>query len=364
MCTLTVELEIPINIESPPEQHIFRAGQLGLIFSKWLPISRDKGIAISEDDVELLLWFDLQSARVREEEVEKIVNLSVKYVRAEIIVRDIALDLADYMQRDSLNREESTEIDKDLQTQYEKIGKTILQSLLNRINRLITYVRTVKGQYWLLKYPLNVEERLQHYFQEFEAKGKIDGGKAFEFRPRLDDVIYCLMSQADRSIVKSEWDNISQFVKSNNKRTPLVLELLTGAEQLAQNGYRRSALTEAFTALEVAVSEFGKSHKDKKGKLSSEFGSRLNIHTLDEQIEHLGFSATIRYLIPLLIPEDVLSTKILSDCHEAIIERNNVVHNGQRDVDTNKIYKFISSIKACCKILREYNSDENISTNV
>jgi hypothetical protein len=305
------------------------------------------------------LWFDLQDTHIRcEDEIDKWLNISVNHVNAEITIQDIALDMADYMQSDSLNREDSTELDKNLQTQYEKIGKTILQSLLNRINLLIAYVRTVKGQYWLLKYPLNIEERLHHYFQEFEATGKIDGGKAFEFRPRRADVTYLVMSQDDRSIVESEWDNISQFVKSNNNRTPLVLELLTGAEQLAQNGYRRSALTEAFTALEVAVSEFGKSHKDKQGKLSSKFASRLDIDMLDKQIKHLGFSGAIRYLIPLLIPEEVLSTEILSDCYDAIEARNSVVHAGQRDVVN--IDRFISSIKACCKILREYNSDENI----
>ena len=42
-----------------------------------------------------------------------------------------------------------------------------------------------------------------------------------------------------------------------NRRSPLVFELLARAEQLSGNGYTRAALTEAVTALEVAISDFG-----------------------------------------------------------------------------------------------------------
>ena len=55
------------------------------------------------------------------------------------------------------------------------------------------------------------------------------------------------MTPEEKYITESEWNVVREFV-AGSRRTPLVQELLAGAEQLAGNGYSRSALTEAVTA--------------------------------------------------------------------------------------------------------------------
>lgn len=130
-----------------------------------------------------------------------------------------------------------------------------------------------------------------------------------------------------------------------------MLELLSGAEQLAGNGYARSALTEAVTALEVAISDFARSPQHNQ-KLALIVGPRLGVTRLQKQIEHIGLSGTVSYLLPLLLPDSVLSVKVLEGCRNAIDTRQNVVHNGQREV--HDLIEHIASIKACCKALREF----------
>lgn len=353
MCTLTVELKLPIEIEP-------LIGAPALTFSHWLPVDKANGISVTDEGVDLLLWFDLQStwrkSQPSEDDLKNHVNVLAHYVRAEITVREVASELATYMQSRDFKRL-PTDSEKALQTKYEKLGTRILGVLLKRFNRLIAYARAFKGQYWLLEYGLDTG-RLHGYFQTFEAQGRVNGGEVFKFQPGVGDELYITMPLEDKYIRQSEWGEVSQFV-CGVQRTPLVLELLAGAEQLAGNGYVRSALTEAVTALEVAVSAFGRS-EDKNGKLASIVGPRLGVDRVQKQIEHMGLSGTIRYLLPLLLPEAVLPAEILSGCRDAVDERQNVVHNGQRDV--TDIYRFISSINACCKILREYSSDESAAS--
>lgn len=333
MCTLTVELKMPVETEP-------LIGAPALTFSHWLPLGKNNGISVSEAGVELILWFDLQStwwaSQPSEEELKKHVNVLAHYVRAEVTVREISADLAAYMQgRDFKRLPDAAE--EAIQSEYEKLGAKILRMLLTRTNRLISYARSFKGQYWLLEYRYDVD-RLHGYFQTFEARGRINAGDTFRFQPGVGDRLCITMTPEDKFIRENEWCEVTAFV-TGEKRTPLVFELLAGAEQLAGNGYARSALTEAVTALEVAVSTFGRL-QNKSAKLASVVGPRLGIDRLQKQIEHMGLSGTISYLLPLLLPDSSLTAEVLSGCRDAIDARQNVVHNGQREI--HDLHRYIS----------------------
>ena len=351
MNTLTVEMKVPIETEP-------LIGAPALTFSHWLPIGKTNGITVTEDEITLILWFELQStwrgSQPSEEELKKYVNVLAHYIKAEITVKEVGAELASYMQGRDFRRL-PTESEKAIQSDYEKLGARILELLLKRLNRLLSYARAFKGQYWLLEYNPDMN-RLHSYFQKFEAQGRVNNGEGFRFQPGIGDTIHITVTSRDKYIKEDEWHKLGQFVKGEG-RTPLVFELLAGAEQLAGNGYSRSALTEAVTALEVAVSSFGRS-QDRNGKLASVLGPRLGIERLHKQIEHMGVSGTISYLLPLLLPEAILPADVLSDCRNAIDERQNVVHNGKRDV--TDVHRFIASIKACCKILLEYNTEDAV----
>jgi hypothetical protein len=160
-------------------------------------------------------------------------------------------------------------------------------------------------------------------------------------------------SNKNRYLDKDSWIEVKKFMNSKN-RVRLAMELLAGAEWLAGMGHRRSALTEAVTALEVAIFDFAQSQNanDAFGHVASQ---RLNIGSLKKQVEHLGLSGTISFLFPIILTEDIVSTEILKHCQDAIQQRNNVVHNGQRDVNDKNILEFFHSIRALCTILEKYS---------
>ncbi len=306
--------------------------------------------------MDILLWFDLQStwwaSQPTEEELEKHVNVLAHYVRAEVVVDKVEPDLANYMEnRDFSRSPNKSEI--QLQSRYQQLGEEILKNILNRLNRLISYARTIKGQYWLVEYPVDLG-RMHSFFQKFEAKGSIDSNKQFRFQPGEGDCISISMPSKDKYIKKEEWGKIKEFIE-DTKRPPLVLELLAGAEQLEGNDYARSALSESVAALEVAIFSFGRA-QDTNSQLASIVGPRLDIKRLSKQIEHMGLSGTIRYLIPLIITEEILPTDVLVTCQEAITERQNVIHNGKRNV--NNVSKYIRAIRKCCKILDEFTENK------
>lgn len=346
MPTLTVELKIPIETEP-------LIGAPALTFTRWLPLGKDKGIALSEDGIDFTFWFDIQAtwwaSQTNEEELSKHINVLAHYVKAHLTIADIDQRLADYMENRDFSRLPA-ESEKAIQSEYDGLGQRLLRVVIERVNRLISYARAFKGQYWLLEYNYDAD-RMHGYFADFKGRARIDNREWFRFQPGTGDSITIEMTPEEKYIDENEWDAIREFVLST-RRTPLVRELLSGAERLAANGYNRSALTEAVTALEVALSDFGRS-QDAHAKLGSVCANRLGTSRLQSQIEHMGLTGTVGFLLPLLFPEEILPTNVLAGCRDAIALRQNVVHNGQRDVNEIKLSQAIASIRKCCDILRE-----------
>ena len=347
MAVLRVQLKIPIESEpliSTP----------AMIFSHWLPIGKTNGISLVEDGVELLFWFDIKStwwaSQPKEENLRNHVNVLAHYILADVTVRKVSNELAGYMRdRDFSKAPNSAEA--HLQKEYELLGCQVLTVVIKRFNKLIAFGRAYKGQYWLQEY-VTGGDQLYRYFSQFKAKATINKGKEFRFQPAAFQRISAELTPQHHYIKKDEWNDITEFVAGEH-RAPLVLEQLARADQLAGNGYDRSALMEAVSALEVSISEFGRA-QNSDGKLATVLGPRLGIKELGKQINHMGLSGTIRYLLPTILPESVLSKDVLSQCRKAIEERQNVVHNGKRQV--SNVEELISGIQTLCLILRTFSS--------
>ena len=82
--------------------------------------------------------------------------------------------------------------------------------------------------------------------------------------------------------------------------------------------------------------------------------SSLDREALGRQLDHLGLSATIRYLLPLILPVEVLPDDTLLTCQRAITVRGNVVHQGQRDVNTKETRAMLKALRQLCEILSRY----------
>ena len=214
----------------------------------------------------------------------------------------------------------------------------------------------MKGQYWLRKYPLDKVEGTYAVHIALGAKVRV-GSEWFRWFPDVRQLIISReggCQDENRFIEQDSWLEAKEFVMSR-RRTDLVWELLAGAEWLAGLGHRRSAITEAVTALEVAVFDFARRQED---VLDATISSRVNVSSLKNWIEHMGLSGTLNYLFPLIFSEEQIPSDVLGGCQEAIQQRQNVVHNGQRDVREDTLSLCLHSIRSACRLLKTNNGIE------
>ncbi len=161
------------------------------------------------------------------------------------------------------------------------------------------------------------------------------------------------MTKTDEYLNQDKWNKIMIYLNSTD-RINLSNELLSNSMSLLfKYQHRRSAVIEVVTALEVSLSSF--SQKPNIEKLNYLIPiNRIDIKNLKQQVSHLGFSGSIRYLIPILFKNDVVSNELLKTCYKAIEVRNNIVHQGQRDIKTDDAENYISAINELATILIEY----------
>ena len=184
---------------------------------------------------------------------------------------------------------------------------------------------------------------------EFDARAQTAGSDWFPWRPAVAHTVVIRGMDEKRYVTEDNWEGVKDFVQAQ-RNPPLTWSLISGAEKLAANGHTRSALTEAVTALEVALFTFAGNVNAEKafGPVLSE---RMGLESLKRQFEKGGLSGTVRYLLPILLTEEQLPDDTLKGCQRAIEERQNVVHNGQRAVEELRLRQHLRSIRRLCGIL-------------
>jgi hypothetical protein len=243
-----------------------------------------------------------------------------------------------------------------LKQQSVALGKKVHAFALTYFNRFISYARTQKGQYWLEEYPID-PDRMASDFAVFKAQLQVEPSDWCRFRPTDEQRITVTMMEEARYIRESDWPGTKDFVKTSS-RTWLVLQLLASAEWFAGMDHRRAALVEAVTALEVAIADFAKRPKAQEA-FGPVLAERFDTPSLKAQVDHLGLSGAIRYLLAVIFPPDRLPTALLRDCQQAVEERNNVVHRGQRDVAKDKLLPYLASIRELCRLHGKYQEEGN-----
>lgn len=357
--SLLVRMEIPINPHGFDES---RFADTSITFHEWLPLESDQSIVVHDDQMTLTFWINMDCvmtvAGIDEEDIPRHQNIEVGKIFADVKVEDVSDELADFIARtDYYQRgpDQHTPEEKRLIPEYGQLGERVYRFTLERLNQLLSYVRGDKGQYWLENHPVDPEQ-MGGIFTRFKARVKVEETDWTPWEPtQLGGVFRVQMADTKRYIGKDDWQRIGEFVNAS-RRPELVGELLAGAEALAASGRRRGALTEAVTALEVAVSRFAKNPYANK-EFGSQFAERLNLDSLQSQNARLGSTSTLSYLFPLIFTEDQMPTDVLKGCQAAIAQRQNVVHKGARDVAENKLSSHLSSIRRMCSILDKYSGE-------
>jgi hypothetical protein len=78
--------------------------------------------------------------------------------------------------------------------------------------------------------------------------------------------------------------------------------------------------------------------------------------SLAEQVKHLGVRGTIRFLFPIMFKPEAMPEEILTGCQEAVDLRNNLIHNGQRRANPDKVWQMLRSITKICMLLEGFTS--------
>ena len=349
----TLALDIPLSDNDFLGCHLY--------FNKWIP-TQENSIIIEDDSYILKLWIDKTCisnlSKNTDEEISRWTNISVYKFKIEVKIKNIDMELINFIYHErnarraeyikpSIIDEQHTILDK----RFNELGIDILQVVYKACNRLIAYVRNHKGQYKLEQ--LTYDKNLLHsLYNKTNAQCKIDNGEWFRWCPSNIDYI-SICTTTDGYITENDWNEINTFVKGRSS-TNLAKELLSNSMSLLfKFEHRRSAVIEASTALEVTLSNFSQNPNLEKLNYSIDT-NRIDIDNLKNQIKHLKFSSSMKYLIPIIFKEEILSTEILNKVYKAIESRNNIVHAGQRDISSEKAKEHIQALKQCCEIIMEY----------
>jgi len=352
---LTVRHVIPVIGEGETESAI--------TFYRWLPTRKEDALIVKKGNHIVRLWIDNRCIRwgaLGEEEIKNWVNIPVYKVYIDVEIQDLPDELVKFIYDESERPKEihhgikpGEEKYDELNTSYKKLGEEVLQSVLEVYYRFVAFVRNNKGQYWLSERKFD-KNRIDSNNREFRSKVCSNNYDWVRWCPPFVDVITVhLSSEAEEtSIKKEEWKEINQFIEGNS-RPNLVLELLANAQSLLYSNHRRSAIIEAVSALEVAISRFADAPKI-SALLPDEQKERLYVGSLKKTIEKIGLLPTVNYILPVLFPPTILPTEILNQCREAIWIRNNIVHNGWRDVAERKARASITAVIKTCETIIEY----------
>ena len=351
--SMLVKMEVPFEFS---EKH--RVSN-DMAFDRFLPRLEDS-IQIEENDLSIKMGFDNTCLSIlgpkESVDVSKFHHVPVEKVLVEVTVNNVSQPLLNHIMSGS----PSEGVDKAILDDYDTLGVRIYEFTIKYVNRLIQFARAKKGQYWLEEFVMD-SANIMRAFGEFSARAYIDG-KQYKWRPRLLISSSSIVPSGDVLINQDDWRTLPAFLERG--KSPLVGQLLAGAWFLNMKGHRRAALTEAVIALDVAVADFSRNPRAER-IYANVAAKRMNIDTLSSQVDRLGLSCTLNYLLPLILPEDTLSTEVINGCQAAILMRQNVVHCRQRIVDKEKLLPVLRSITSMCRTLNRLTAEsaDEIETN-
>lgn len=344
---LKVTFRLPIDVElTTPLPRLMVSGGV--------PVGREAGIRRCENKIDVTLWLDAESfpspAAITTADATTPGNIGAGNFNVEIFATNIPKELAAHMEAKPVVSHKR--VMSPLDEEYGQLAFNMLVAVFKCANKVIQYARAETGQYWLREYP-NAPDGAHFYFHRYDAHGTINDGQPFRFHAPVIGFQKVRLPDPGRSIRKADWTAIREHA-TGDRSVAFAGELLARSEQLMHAGYSRIALTEAITALEITLANFSRS-KSAQSRINSHYGKRLGVESLQKQIQHFGINKSVNYLLPLLIPENILPTKILKSCQAALDDRNNVVHGGQKQVEN--VSEYIHSIRGLCKVLRDFTDD-------
>jgi hypothetical protein len=131
----------------------------------------------------------------------------------------------------------------------------------------------------------------------------------------------------------------------SNSRISLVHTLIANACSFQIKGYRNNSIIEAVIALEMSIRKLTDIRLE---KLPKYLRSRINVNNIKSLIKTGGLRGYIDLIIPIIFTRKQVSDNYLHYCRMAIDVRNNIIHNGKRDVGKEEIILMLNAIEKIC----------------
>lgn len=356
--TTMAELTVRLRCSVDPEDTKFGKS---VVVCRWIPFSEDDWFMVEVQGLEFQVWFDEDSVYLvkdlPEEDIERHDNIPLGIIYLDVKIPDVRNELAEfvYQERDRPRRSEElpdTDEYTELREQYKELGQRVYRGAIKVLNRVIDYFRVQKGQYWLDRHELNLENRYS-FFVKTQAKVQVND-EWVRWCPSTRGKNFAVTRlEQGRNLSKEEWPDLIEFVRGP-RSTPAVLDFLSRAEALAEEGYNRSAIVEAVSALETALYDFARYPDRERLDAVSKHGSahRFDFDTLHDRIENkFGLSGSLAVLLPILLPTDLLPDETLERCREANSVRVEVVHHGRRSIDEDELRDLIRNVRKLSETL-------------
>ncbi|AMV29575.1 hypothetical protein VT84_34590 [Gemmata sp. SH-PL17] len=349
---LAARMTIPLDDDERRNGH-------PIIFYEWLPETISDALVLVTDGMTCRYWADQECVQLvassrkvegRQHNLEVWVGklqVLVEGVTVEDEVADVFIQLSSETQFDPSHF--ASAYDAGLLRQHQELTERIHRNVLFGYNRVIGHVRAERGQYWLEERKMEGRD-IHSDFVQFRARVSIDGSEWMRLTDTRSGVFRSWWCPESRRVGSGEWKTIGQLME---RRPDTVGALLTAADDYRSQDQSRTAVIEAVSALEIAVGNF--TDRSRSVDWFYRSSERFGVANLKAHRRHLGFTATVSYLFPLLFTEEQMSAGTLRDCREAIEERNNIVHNGQRAVKPDKMIRYLESIRRLCEFLRSHS---------
>jgi hypothetical protein len=213
------------------------------------------------------------------------------------------------------------EIDRFYRTIYKEAGSAI--------NFLITCFRVAAHQTWLNDIPTE-DEYIGNFFRRVQAADLVVDGQHHDLAPAP----YAFTVEGGKHVANAQRLDAVRALASAG-RIPLAAELLANAERLWERAHYRAAVVEIGAAIEATLHRFAA--RPDMSRLNSERIERLGM-SMDKIVGELGIRGSIRILLPLLVPTALVDDYAMELVIAAIDLRNEVVHNGKRNLDKEHVW--------------------------
>jgi hypothetical protein len=334
-----------------------------LLLYQFLPEDPASAIVVRHPDMTVTIRVDRECVDsfhgVSDELLRTWVNIKVLSVRVAVEVT-VAGDLAHFIEENEhwqrgkdLLASEDPET-RRLAEEYGALGRNVHLNVLKATNRLASWAYAERGHYWLYTRPEN-SDMMPSDNVGFGARVTIDGGGPKNWFPPGTTTIRMYNPIPAWVVRREDWATAADFVAGSG-RPDGTREILSNAFGQLDNGYARGAVAEAVAALESALNKFAQ--RPRREALRSD--RSFDALTFSDTVAHLGFSTSIAHLLPLLLPSTVLVEGVLRSAEAAIVCRNNILHNQQRDLSSETARSHVAAVKKLVDILQDATAPRSL----